>query len=98
MTKKATLQVRMDADLKEKAEELYRNLGTSFAEAVRIFAKQSIQENKMPFAIVDKGELDELDKQKAMNQLLLKLQEAEKSVRVEGTISADDLEAELEVL
>ena len=36
-----------------------------------------------------------LDKQKALNQLLLKLQDAEKSVAAEGTISADDLEAEL---
>lgn len=51
MAKEATLQVRMDADLKEKAEALYRELGTSFAEAVRIFAKQSVQENGMPFVM-----------------------------------------------
>ncbi len=36
--------------------------------------------------------LDELDKQKALNQLLFKLQEAENSVITEGTISADELE------
>lgn len=48
-------------------------------------------------AIIDMKELDELDKQKALNQLLTKLQEAEKSVMEEGTISADDLEAELGV-
>lgn len=51
MSKDATLQVRMDADLKEQAEILYKNLGTSFAEAVRIFAKQSVEENGMPFVI-----------------------------------------------
>lgn len=49
--KEATLQVRMDADLKEQAEELYKKLGTSFAEVVRIFAKQSVRENAMPFRI-----------------------------------------------
>lgn len=49
-------------------------------------------------AIIDMKELDELDKQKALNQLLLKLQEAEKSVIVEGTLSADELETELGVL
>lgn len=49
--KEATLQVRMDADLKEQAEELYKKLGTSFAEAVRIFARQSVQEKAMPFKI-----------------------------------------------
>lgn len=51
MAKEATLQVRMDADLKEKVEALYCEMGTSFAEAVRIFAKQSVQENEMPFAV-----------------------------------------------
>ena len=51
MAKEATLQVRMDADLKEQAEELYKKLGTSFAEAVRIFARQSVQEKAMPFMV-----------------------------------------------
>ena len=51
MAKEATLQVRMDADLKEQVEKLYKNMGTSFAEAVRIFAKQSVQDQAMPFTI-----------------------------------------------
>lgn len=51
MAKEATLQVRMDADLKEQVEALYKRLGTSFAEAVRIFARQSVEENAMPFVI-----------------------------------------------
>ena len=51
MAKEATLQVRMDAELKEKVEALYRDMGTSFAEAVRIFAKQSILENGIPFVV-----------------------------------------------
>ena len=42
-------------------------------------------------------ELDELDKQKALYTLMSKLNEAEVSIREEGTISADDLEAELGV-
>lgn len=49
-------------------------------------------------AIIDMQELDELDKQKSLNHLLLKLQEAENSVLTEGTISADELEKELGVL
>ena len=49
MAKEATLQVRMDADLKEKVEVLYREMGTSFAEAVRIFAQQSLREGGLPF-------------------------------------------------
>ena len=51
MAKEATLQVHMDSELKEQAEALYKSLGTSFAEAVRIFARQSVAENAMPFTI-----------------------------------------------
>ena len=51
MAKEATLQVRMDADLKEEAEKLYHDMGTSLAEAVRIFAKQSVLQG-MPFPIL----------------------------------------------
>lgn len=51
MAKEATLQVRMDAELKEKVEALYKSMGTTFAEAVRIFARQSVEENAMPFVI-----------------------------------------------
>lgn len=49
--REAILQVQMDADLKEQAEELYSRLGTSFAEAIRIFARQSVQEKAMPFKV-----------------------------------------------
>ena len=46
-------------------------------------------------AIIDMKELDELDKQKALYQLMSKLNEAEISIHEEGTISADDLEKEI---
>lgn len=49
MSMDATLQVRMDSQVKSSVEELYRNLGTSFAEAVRIFAQQSLLAGGMPF-------------------------------------------------
>lgn len=48
-------------------------------------------------AIIDMKELDELDKQKALNRLLSKLGDVERSILTEGTISADDLEKELGV-
>ena len=49
MAMESTLQVRMNAELKAEVEALYKSLGTSFAEAVRIFAQQSIREGGMPF-------------------------------------------------
>ena len=51
MAMSAVLQVRMDSDLKREAEDLYTRLGTSFAEAVRVFARQGVSEQAMPFAI-----------------------------------------------
>ena len=49
MSMDATLQVRMDGQLKNNVEKLYRDLGTSFAEAVRIFAQQSLLAGGLPF-------------------------------------------------
>lgn len=49
MAMDATLQIRMNGELKARVEELHRNLGISFAEAVRIFAQQSLQEGGMSF-------------------------------------------------
>ena len=49
MAMDATVQIRMNSELKAQVEELYHNMGTSFAEAVRIFAQQSLREGGMPF-------------------------------------------------
>lgn len=49
--KESILEVKMDSDLKEQAEKLYEQLGTTFAEAIRIFAKQSVREKAMPFTM-----------------------------------------------
>lgn len=49
MAKEAVFQLRMDAETKEQVELLYQRLGTSFAEAVRMFAAQSLHEQGMPF-------------------------------------------------
>ena len=49
--KTTVMQFRMEAELKTEAEELFRNLGTSFAEALRIFAKQCVLTRSMPIAI-----------------------------------------------
>lgn len=49
-------------------------------------------------AIIDMKELDDLDKQKALYQLMSQLKEAEISIREEGTVSAEELEDELGVL
>lgn len=47
--KESVMQLRMDSDMKEQVEALYRKMGTTFADAIRMFAAQSLQENRMPF-------------------------------------------------
>ena len=49
-TKSTVMQFRMDAGLKQDAEELFRELGTSFAEALRIFARQCVLTLSLSFS------------------------------------------------
>ena len=49
MAKEAVYQVRMDADMKEQVEKLYQSMGSSFAEAIRMLAAQSLFEQGLPF-------------------------------------------------
>ena len=51
MAEEVTLQVRMDSEIKEKVEALYVRMGTTFAEAVRIFAAQSLLADGMPLMV-----------------------------------------------
>jgi len=49
MAKESIIQIRMDSHIRESVESLYKSLGTSFPEAVRVFAAQSIIEHGFPF-------------------------------------------------
>ena len=50
-TKSTVMQFRMNSALKQEAEQLFSELGTSFAEALRIFARQCVLTHSMPIAI-----------------------------------------------
>ena len=52
MAKEAVLNIRIEESVKKEVEKLYRDMGTSFAEAVRMFAVQSIKEQGMPMIVV----------------------------------------------
>ena len=51
MAKESVLQIRIDTALKDAAESLYRDMGTTFSEAVRIFARQSVLSRGMSFSL-----------------------------------------------
>lgn len=45
----AVVEIMMDRELLDTVEELYRGMGTTFEEAVRMFARESIRCGGMPF-------------------------------------------------
>lgn len=51
MANTVMLQVRMDADLKKEAEELFESMGTSLPEVVRMFARKSVDMQSLPFEL-----------------------------------------------
>lgn len=50
----ATLQIRVEDNLKEQAIALFERLGLDLPTAIRIFLKKSVAENGVPFEIKEK--------------------------------------------
>jgi DNA-damage-inducible protein J len=50
-TKTKSLQVRIDSELKEQADELFDQLGTSTNEAIKIFLKTAVRNKGIPFSV-----------------------------------------------
>ena len=90
MAMDATCQIRMDGELKTQVEALYRDLGTSFAEAVRIFAQQSVREGRMPFRPSLKT-WDEL----TAEEINAKLAGSEADIAAGRIVSQDGLDARM---
>ncbi len=52
MAKSTTnISIRMDSDLKEQADALFRELGMNLTTAFNIFVRQSLREGRIPFDI-----------------------------------------------
>jgi DNA-damage-inducible protein J len=51
MAQTSLLQVRIDAELKHEAEQLFSDLGLDTPSAVRIFLKQAVVQNGFPFSL-----------------------------------------------
>ncbi len=47
----STIQVRVDDELKQKSDMLFRELGTDTTSAIRIFLAQAVAYNGFPFEI-----------------------------------------------
>ena len=90
MAMESTFQVRMDSELKAQVEALYRSLGTSFAEAVRIFAQQSLRDGGIPFRPTLKT-WDEMTAQ----EISAKLAKSEADIREGRVFSQEDVDVRM---
>ena len=43
MTNEVTVEIKLDADLKEAAEKLYNSVGTTLDEVIKFFVKRSVE-------------------------------------------------------
>lgn len=51
-----TIQIRVDEELKNKSDKLFKELGTDTTTAIRIFLTQAVANNGFPFEIKKKIE------------------------------------------
>jgi len=45
--------IRLDREIKEKAEELFGEFGMNLSTAFNVFARQAVRQGKIPFEIYD---------------------------------------------
>ena len=89
----SVLQVRMDSKEKNDVEKLYEDLGTSFADAVRIFARQSLIAGGFPF----RPSLKTWD-QMTQDEINAKISAALADIDAGNTFSQSDLDLYMEKL
>lgn len=51
MSETTNLTIRIDRELKEKAEQLFSELGMNMTTAFTVFARQAVRQGKIPFEI-----------------------------------------------
>ena len=78
-----TVNISMDANLKEQAEELFHELGMNLSTAFQIFVRQSLREGGLPFEV----RLEQPNKETVSAML-----EAERIARDPSVKGYDDLD------
>ena len=70
----ATIQVRVDEELKAKSDELFRDLGTDTTTAIRIFLTQAVANNGFPFEIKRNDNVENPYKYLSEDEIFAKLE------------------------
>ena len=67
MTNEVTVEIKLDADLKDAAEKLYRRIDLTLEEAIPLLVKYNVEQDEKPFVIPPDNE--ETDKDSAFGAL-----------------------------
>ena len=70
----ATIQVRVDEELKTKSDELCRDLGTDTTTSIRMFLTQAVANNGFPFEIKRNDNVENPYKYLSEDEIFAKLE------------------------
>ena len=95
MPKTSSFQMRINPEVKKRAEEIYANCGMTLTDAVNIFIQQSINVEGLPFLVTQSSK--EALREQAVTLLKPKQQKGENSVRIDADwVSEEEMLAEFE--
>ena len=86
--KTGTFQMRINPEIKQKAEEIFSKCGLTLTEAINAFLQQSINVEGLPFIVTTNSK--EALRQQAIAQLMMELKKGEGSAENAGWISEED--------
>ena len=93
--KDSTFQVRINSEIKKKAEDIYAKAGMTLTDAFNTFIQQSINVEGLPFLVTSNSK--EILREQALAILMMDLKKAEERAEKEGWIDSENLERELGV-
>lgn len=88
ITNAINMSFRVDKNLKEQADKLFRSLGLNTSVALNMFLAQSVREQGIPF----KATLDTVKPSKRLTKALKELEDIESGkIKLKGYNNMDDL-------
>ena len=69
MTNEVTVEIKLDADLKDAAEKLYQRIDMTLEEAIPLLVKYNVEQDTKPFEIPEEPEEPQQEKTSAYGAL-----------------------------
>ncbi len=93
MPKTASFQMRINPEIKQRAEEIFAHCGLTLTDAVNIFLQQSLNTGGLPFLVTQNSQ--QALHEQAVALLMAELKRGEDSVQSESDwVSEDEMLAE----